>query len=1333
MFSPAIRKPHLAHRREKEAASPSTPSPGPAHTPPPRRFAVPDRPATGTPAPWTSSSLLARVSTAKQTDRAGDSDQIRPVHVAEFPQIVRDAQASFLKKNFSGKNMLAGGIDKDTSLAWMICGNELFIWSYLASVSKDCLLLEVPSSLIGNKDAKPLSGVQWTVCIISWPSSRALTRNTGDLLHRRSSTGVILCNKRTQTIAYWPDIYAENNKSPVLSSLGYGEASASGGASDCFKFNSIIASAVPGRIHECIAIASEPAGGLLLFQCSPAGIHQRNRDTLGDSEHSLKNNGGRSLAWLPSSMSSETAERKFFLLTNHDVQFWSISLLHDIKLKKLGSQEIVGTDGDVSIKKDIAGQKNIWLLDMQIDEHGKEFSILVATFCKDRVSGSNYTQYSLLTMLYKPNQKSSSEDNVVKSERFLEKKAPSQVIIPKARVEDEESLFSMRLKIGGKPSGSVIILSGDGTATVAIYWRGSTRLYQFDLPWDAGKVLDASVIPSAENRDEGSWVVLTEKAGVWAIPEKAVLVGGVEPPERSLSRKGSCNEAVAEEKRKNQALSASVVPRRASSEAWSAGERQRPVLTGIAQQAVVDEESEMLLNRLFHDFILSGAVNDALQKLRAAGAFEKEGEMNIFVRLSKSIVNTLAKHWTTTREAEFLASTIVSSLTEKQQKHDKFLQFLVLSKCHEELASKQTITVCRDDDIEPLMGAGFCPLILIVTDSPRYTSVRQTKYFDLSVGAAMLTIMEHGEKLCGMMQLRELQNSLSQQRSSTHLSPQSKTQTTGALWNLIQLVGEKARRNTVLLMDRDNAEVFYSRVSDIEDLFYCLSHQLQYIINKEEHPSEQMQSALELSNACITLVQAALQYREGHKEWYPSPEGLATWNSHIIVRSGMWSIAFLIIDLLRDSGGGDISVKSNIWSQLEGLTDILLEAYLGLLTAKFERGEEHGMLVQEYCERRDELLGSLYNLAKQIVEAKYQESIEGTDNMDLKESIFREVTSPILATAKRHEGYQTLWQICYDLGDTGLLRSLMHDSVGPHGGFSFFVFKELVNNQNYSKLLRLGEEFQEELASFLKERSDLLWLHEIFLNQFSSASETLHNYALLEVPKGDANLPATRKPLSFVERRRLLYLSKVAATAGKDIGYEVKVARIEADMRILKLQEEIVQHDPEYAQEKYTNKLLHPSELIEMCLNRDRELSLKAFEVFASTSSSFRSSNKGLLEACWMNAANQDDWVRLYQASESEGWSDEVIQESLQGTVLFNASRLCYSVDAVVYDGTFEEVLPVKKEDVYMGGLEAKCLSVEEVLMQHKDFPDAGKLMMTAVVMGKELSYTAAEPVEMDS
>jgi nuclear pore complex protein Nup133 len=189
--------------------------------------------------------------------------------------------------------MLAGGIDKDTSLAWMICGNELFIWSYLATVAKDCLVLEVPSSLTGNKETKPFSGMQWTVCLISWHSS------DGELLHQRNSTDAIICNRRTQAIAYWPDIYLENS-TPVVSSFGYGGASSSDGASDCFRCNSIIAAAVPGGVHECIAIASEPAGDLWLFRCSPAEINRVkvHGNIMGHSgaDHSQKSNGGRSLA-----------------------------------------------------------------------------------------------------------------------------------------------------------------------------------------------------------------------------------------------------------------------------------------------------------------------------------------------------------------------------------------------------------------------------------------------------------------------------------------------------------------------------------------------------------------------------------------------------------------------------------------------------------------------------------------------------------------------------------------------------------------------------------------------------------------------------------------------------------------------------------------------------------------------------------------------------------------------------------------------------------------------------------------------------------------------------
>lgn len=126
--------------------------------------------------------------------------------------------------------------------------------------------------------------------------------------------------------------------------------------------------------------------------------------------------------------------------------------------------------------------------------------------------------------------------------------------------------------------------------------------------------------------------------------------------------------------------------------------------------------------------------------------------------------------------------------------------------------------------------------------------------------------------------------------------------------------------------------------------------------------------------------------------------------------------------------------------------------------------------------------------------------------------------------------------IVFLLSETEFLL-FQHDSMGPKGGFSNFVFKQMYNNKQFSKLMRLGEEFPEELAIFLKDHPDLLWLHEIFLHQFSSSSETLH---LLALSDGDNSIAETEEPTSYepkveptlADRRRLLNLSKIAAMAG---------------------------------------------------------------------------------------------------------------------------------------------------------------------------------------------------------
>lgn len=1327
MFSPAAKKSNFSSARKNNSllrrssldANDSAPS---SVTPLRDGNAIPNRPSTGTPAPWASRlSVLARISPVKINEKGDEIDLTQPVCVGEFPSVVREEQqAMLLEKHPHGDICLSGGLDKDTSLAWVICRNKFFIWSYLSpKASSRCIVLDLPSSMLENGDTKKSSSNpnNWFACVINWDS---LNSKNDKVDTHCNSAGIILCNRKNRALVYWPDIYSGDGNCAVTSYASMEELEAFslpddgkatpnkqqkhteiwGNSSGSSSFNSFIATPIPGGYHFCLAFACSSNGELWQFLFDPSSIRRINLSHITSTAHPGSDGGQylgskgypRSLTWSSIDLVGEP-KRQFLFLRDNEIQCFIVKLTSDFNVSKLWSHEIIGTDSDLGIQRDLAGQKRIWPIDMQVDNNGKLITILIAILCKDRITSSSYTEYSLLTMQHRSGVNVFPKSVKTTSEKVLEKKAPIQVIIPKARVEDEEFLFSMRLKTGGKPAGSVIILSGDGTATVSHYWSNSTRLYQFDLPYDAGKVLDASVFPSSDDGEDGAWAVLTEKAGVWAIPERAVVLGGVEPPERSLSRKGSSNERLIQEQKKNFSSGGNTLPRRASSEAWDTGDRQRAPLTVFTRRNAQDEESEALLNQLFHDFLLSGKVDGAVDKLRASGAFERDGETNVFSRTSKSIVDTLAKHWTTTRGAEIVALSVVSTqLLEKQQKHQKFLQFLALSKCHEELCSRQ----------------------------------RQS----------MQIIMEHGEKLAGIIQLRELQNMICQSRANAVGSSYSRSeiQATGALWDLIQLVGERARRKTVLLMDRENVEVFYSKVSDVEDMFYCLERQLDYLINREMPFSIKFQRACEISNACVKILQTAMQYRNEHHLWYPSPGGLTPWYCHTVIRNGLWSIASFMLQLVNDMSSLDQAAKSDFYSNLEVLSEVLLDSYSGAITAKIERGEDHKALLDEYWKRRDTLLDSLYMQVKGFFQAKLWDSCSGTE--DQNGEILWQLSSSLLPIAKRHESYQTLWSICCDLNDLDLLRSLMHESMGPKGGFCNFVFKQMYDKKQYSKLLRLGEEFQEELANFLKQHLHLCWLHEIFLNQFHFASESLHTLAFSEggLALATEKLDSYCTGKSLADRKRFLNLSKIAAFAGKDTEYRIKVKRIEADLNILKLQEEILTILPDSNEkQKIENCLAPPVDLIELCLkSQNRMLALRAFDVFSWTSSAFLKCNCTLLEECWRNAANRDDWGSIYQMSLAEGWSDEETLRVLGETILFQASSKCYGPEAKSFEGSFDEALPLRQEGSKHSHGKDIDSSVEAILMQHKDFPDAGKLMLTAIMLGSEGGMMDVGPSPME-
>lgn len=175
-----------------------------------------------------------------------------------------------------------------------------------------------------------------------------------------------------------------------------------------------------------------------------------------------------------------------------------------------------------------------------------------------------------------------------------------------------------------------------------------------------------------------------------------------------------------------------------------------------------------------------------------------------------------------------------------------------------------------------------------------------------------------------------------------------------------------------------------------------------------------------------------------------------------------------------------------------------------------------------------------------------------------------------------------------------------------------------------------------------------------------------------------------------------------------------------------------MEHLDEESKQNIGKQLLHPEDLITLCLSSKKPgLTLRAFEIFAWTSSSFRRRHRALLEECWKSAADENDWGELYRASTAEGWSDEEMLGVLRSTALFQASSRCYGPEAETFEEGFDEVMPLRQEE--SGSRDLEC-SVEAILMQHKFFPDAGKLMLTAIELGSLQGTSRSEngPVPME-
>lgn len=447
-------------------------------------------------------------------------------------------------------------MDGRSGLSWILQGNQLYVWNHLRS-SQSCVL-NMPQHVSGMLSTEET----WLVSLVPhWTDENLEAPYKGC-----NAVSVVMCSSKSLALLYWPDAFTNGNK-PAITSMESEDSAmvssfnderrsgrrVSGGWTAGTPGVTSIQASATDMSGDCVAIVSLSDGELWRFDCSAGGIFRENvgRDvTVAEVGYSIfvaDTSSVRRIVWRSP---PQRASREFLLLTAQSIECWEVELTARGTVSKSWTFEI---SNNKDVMSDFSGQKQVWLLDLQVDDSGKEFIMLVASFSNGSTTSSTYMQY----VLHYFNCSGKGE---------VSRKAPPQVILPKAQVEEESFLYSMRLRTGGQPAGSVVILAQDGTATVAhVGQSGAVHLYKFEIACGAGKVLDASVVPAD---DGGAWSVLTEKAGVWAIPAAVVLAGRVEPSERNLSHYRSGTHETENEDRSQYAVSGEALAlQRSNSEA----------------------------------------------------------------------------------------------------------------------------------------------------------------------------------------------------------------------------------------------------------------------------------------------------------------------------------------------------------------------------------------------------------------------------------------------------------------------------------------------------------------------------------------------------------------------------------------------------------------------------------------------------------------------------------------------------------------------------------------------------------------------------------------------
>jgi nuclear pore complex protein Nup133 len=764
------------------------------------------------------------------------------------------------------------------------------------------------------------------------------------------------------------------------------------------------------------------------------------------------------------------------------------------------------------------------------------------------------------------------------------------------------------------PSDAALVVTAAGGAALFAGDRLDQQLLMHDPAAGGGRVLAAAAAPGT-----GGWLMLTELMGVVAY---APTPGGDAAATAAAGAAPPVSARVGEPPRSRDDRGTTIAAAAAVS------------VTPAAAEASVRAEFASFANGT------GGAPAESGFRLKAAGALAEDGRAGApFAANSRNLVDALPKHWSGPSGP---GPATESHLDEKARRHDLFLRFLA------EAAGVWTVVAPAERE----------------------------------------AVLEHGELVAALLCVRALHNEAAE--ASEADDAEADDGALAVLREATAAAGVALQAHDAAVRDRPAAEVCYSRATGVPGallpaLADGFARRASVAAAERGASLRQRAEALDaLSRALLGALGAAAEFRAHHAALYPPPGGGATappprWSSGANARAALREAASATAALREESArGGAPELVAPLGARLLALATPLLDACAANLESAAPGTAERAVAREEYVRARRDVLPALLDAARDEAGAPAHAVGVSAD--------------AVAAVAEAHFGYEQLAEVCEAVSheaetarDPGAvaaaaarthhyMRTLRGAPADGEGSFATYFFERARKHAGFAgsvgarvaeTLRNTPDEFYDELETCLEPHPSLLWVHQLRAENYSGAARTARGLA-----DGGASL---------AERRRFLSLAKLSLLADGVASVEDDVVALDAALDLVSIQSNLSRRRGSGSDE---DAPLPPLRLVEACLGdaaegagapgRDEDL-LDAFAVFASAGSTFRASNKSLLETLWRRAAAETDWEQLSELRASGG--DEGYVQALRATLVARATRRCYDETAVRLGAPFSEAM----------------------------------------------------------